>query len=84
MNQIMPTLPKKDNPCIDCIDRHTSCHSSCEKYKIFKEKISIMRKKERESYMARSFRTAEIYGNGYSVNKNRKKTTLKSIYKVKK
>ena len=78
---IMTTLPKKCNPCIDCPDRKVGCHGKCDKYKKFKDKMNKMRKEERSYHSIRSYRTAKIYQNGYSVKKNRKKSTLKSINK---
>lgn len=26
-----------DAPCKDCTERHTACHSTCDKYKVFKQ-----------------------------------------------
>ena len=79
---IMTSLSKKDNPCIDCINRRIGCHGSCSQYKEFKIKMSDMRKKEKEYHSTRSYRTADIYQNGYSIHKNQKKSILKSISKA--
>lgn len=35
-------------PCKDCIERHISCHSSCEKYKKFKEDKEIENKRRQK------------------------------------
>lgn len=32
------------SPCLNCPDRHFKCHSECEKYKKFREKIDKARK----------------------------------------
>ncbi len=32
-------------PCKDCVDRHVSCHSSCEKYKLWRQDMDVVRDK---------------------------------------
>lgn len=35
-------------PCQDCKDRHLHCHSECDKYKDFTEKLKYIHKKREE------------------------------------
>ena len=32
-------------PCLNCPDRHTGCHSSCEKYLAYKEELARIKDK---------------------------------------
>ena len=46
-----------DSGCKDCIDRHEGCHSTCEKYRLWKkkqedEKAVIRDKREKEMAIA--------------------------------
>lgn len=34
-------------PCLDCAERHAHCHSSCERYKAYKELLEENRAKVR-------------------------------------
>ena len=36
-------------PCFECKDRHYNCHSSCKKYKQYKNKLDIARKKRNKN-----------------------------------
>ena len=36
------------NPCKDCPDRHSSCHSRCDKYKTWKAEWDALRENERK------------------------------------
>jgi len=35
-------------PCKDCKERHVNCHSSCEKYQLFKKENDALREKIRK------------------------------------
>ena len=78
---MLPTLPKGSNPCQNCTRRKLGCHDKCPDYKIFKEKVAELRKKQRGYNLVRSTKTAEI-SSKYSVNKNRTKSIAKLIDKV--
>ena len=58
---IIPTL--KNNPCYKCTERKVGCHTKCDKYKEFKEKLSELRDKERVFRTYRSARTINRYTN---------------------
>lgn len=52
-------------PCLDCVDRHVGCHSTCDKYIQFKKDLNAMkqcadviRRKER-TYAA--YKVPKIY-----------------------
>lgn len=32
-------------PCKDCVDRYINCHSSCEKYKLWRQDMDVVRDK---------------------------------------
>lgn len=36
------------SPCKDCCDRHFNCHSQCEKYLAFKDKVAELNRLIRE------------------------------------
>lgn len=43
----------KHGPCLNCPDRTATCHSNCDKYKLFKEEReaeNAQRNKERRDY----------------------------------
>ena len=56
---IIPTL--KDNPCYNCTERRVGCHSKCDKYKEFKEKLAELRDKEKFFRTYRAARTVQRY-----------------------
>lgn len=35
------------SPCLNCPERHTLCHATCEKYKQYKEKLAEAQKEYR-------------------------------------
>ena len=70
----------RDNPCKDCSNRKIGCHSKCNLYKEFKEKLEELRTKERGYKIYRSSKTIDVYKGGYSTKRSGKKSTIKSIW----
>lgn len=50
---------RNESSCLNCTDRHFNCHTNCEKYKAYKERLEIIRQnrlKEREKQMRKKKR----------------------------
>lgn len=45
------------NTCYDCPDRYIGCHSSCEKYKKFKNKLDIAKKNKNKDLAYRRYKS---------------------------
>ena len=40
-----PISPTRElPPCKECVDRHTACHDSCERYKEWKQRLDELNK----------------------------------------
>lgn len=60
-----------ESNCKDCKERHSGCHSECEKYKAFREKIDKTKKKNyavADYFVAREKRIEKA-----TVNKNKRR-----------
>lgn len=80
--KILPSLPDGQNPCRDCPNRKVGCHTKCEAYKEFKEKLSTLRRNQRYQITGSS-RSAEIHAN-YCSGKNSRKAVFKLFDRMKK
>ena len=43
-------LNYKNKPCLNCEDRTITCHSTCEKYKAFRERLDLIREGKKKHW----------------------------------